>query len=126
VAYLRDENRRKDEIIMQQAVTMRQITAASSQEPPESPVSPTPTNTPNRAGAEAQEGVQRPWWRRWPAKLLGDDERNEVVTQRTQRTKGLIALLATVVVLVAASLGVAYAANRYPEGKCGDPADLRP
>ena len=34
VAYLRDENRRKYEIIMQQAVTMRQLTA-SSQEPPE-------------------------------------------------------------------------------------------
>jgi hypothetical protein len=34
VAYLRDENRRKDEIIMQQAVTMRRLTA-SSQEPPE-------------------------------------------------------------------------------------------
>ena len=35
VAYLRDENRRKDEIIMQQAMTMRQLTAAPSQEPPE-------------------------------------------------------------------------------------------
>ena len=34
VAYLRDENRRKDEIIMQQAVTMRQLTV-SFQEPPE-------------------------------------------------------------------------------------------
>ena len=43
VAYLRDENRRKDEIIMQQAMTMRQITAAS-QEPPESPESPAPTS----------------------------------------------------------------------------------
>jgi hypothetical protein len=32
VAYLRDENRRKDEIIMQQAMTMRQLTAASPQE----------------------------------------------------------------------------------------------
>lgn len=32
VSYLRDENRRKDEIIMQQAMTMRQITAAPSQE----------------------------------------------------------------------------------------------
>src|SRR5215212_3883283 len=31
VAYLRDENRRKDEIIMQQAMTMRQLTAAPSQ-----------------------------------------------------------------------------------------------
>jgi hypothetical protein len=37
VAFLRDENRRKDEIIMQQAVTMRQLTAASSQEASEAP-----------------------------------------------------------------------------------------
>src|SRR5215213_300672 len=32
VAYLRDENRRKDDIIMQQAMTMRQLTAAPPQE----------------------------------------------------------------------------------------------
>jgi len=32
VSYLRDENRRKDEIIMQQAMTMRQLSAAPSQE----------------------------------------------------------------------------------------------
>jgi hypothetical protein len=35
VAYLRDESRRKDEIIMQQAMTMRQLTAAQRQEPTE-------------------------------------------------------------------------------------------
>jgi excisionase family DNA binding protein len=35
VAYLRDENRRKDEIIMQQAMTMRQLTAAPPQGPTE-------------------------------------------------------------------------------------------
>ena len=35
VAYLRDENRRKDEIIMQQAMTMRQLSAGSPQEPAE-------------------------------------------------------------------------------------------
>lgn len=34
IAYLREENRRKDEIIMQQAITMRQLTAAAPQEPP--------------------------------------------------------------------------------------------
>jgi excisionase family DNA binding protein len=47
VAYLRDENRRKDEIIMQQATTMRQLTAAPQQEPSEaqeSDVSPGPTD----------------------------------------------------------------------------------
>jgi hypothetical protein len=46
IAYLRDENRRKDEIIMQQALTMRQLSAPSEsdesttveqdEEPPES------------------------------------------------------------------------------------------
>jgi hypothetical protein len=35
VTYLREENRRKDEIIMQQAMTMRQLSAAPSQEPSE-------------------------------------------------------------------------------------------
>ena len=61
VAYLRDENRRKDEIIMQQAMTMRQLTAASSQEPSESRESPeTIEEEPERAEprpatVEAQE-----------------------------------------------------------------------
>jgi hypothetical protein len=67
VAYLRDENRRKDEIIMQQAMTMRQLTAAKPQEPTEA------TETleeeqeragPHSATGEAQEGVRRSWWRR--------------------------------------------------------------
>ena len=40
VAYLRDENRRKDEIIMQQAMTMRQLTAARPQEPSEAREAP--------------------------------------------------------------------------------------
>jgi hypothetical protein len=40
VAYLRDENRRKDEIIMQQAMTMRQLTAAPPQEHSEARESP--------------------------------------------------------------------------------------
>jgi hypothetical protein len=40
VAYLRDENRRKDEIIMQQAMTLRQLTAAPPQEPSEARESP--------------------------------------------------------------------------------------
>jgi hypothetical protein len=68
VAYLRDENRRKDEIIMQQAMTMRQLTAASPQEPSEAPE--TVEEEPERAethsdAPSAQEGVQRrSWWRR--------------------------------------------------------------
>src|SRR5918993_922055 len=35
VAFLRDQVQRQQEIIAQQAVSMRQLTAASSQEPPE-------------------------------------------------------------------------------------------
>lgn len=67
VAYLRDENRRKDEIIMQQAVSMRQLTAAPPQEPTEA--AETVEEGPERAEplsdrVEAQEGVRRPWWRR--------------------------------------------------------------
>lgn len=53
-AYLRDENRRKDEIIMQQAMTMRQLSAA----PPEGPPGASETVE------EEPEGAQRPWWRR--------------------------------------------------------------
>jgi hypothetical protein len=68
VAYLRDENRRKDEIIMQQAMTMRQLTAAPSQEPPEAAetVEEEPEAAePRPAAGGAQEGAQRPWWQRW-------------------------------------------------------------
>ncbi len=77
VTYLRDENRRKDEIIMQQAMTVRQLTAGTPSEARESPVSPGPGDTPTPAPEEAQEGAQRPqtsgspaggerrpWWRR--------------------------------------------------------------
>jgi transposase-like protein len=61
IAYLREESRRKDEIIMQQAITMRRLSA------PESP------ETASGAGAEEgppeqsegpETGAQRPWWRR--------------------------------------------------------------
>jgi hypothetical protein len=69
VPSLRDENRRKDEIIMQQAVTMRQITAASPEEPPETPetVEEAParvTESPHPATGGTQEPIRRPWWRR--------------------------------------------------------------
>ena len=60
IAYLREESRRKDEIIMQQAVTMRALTAGpgeaetveTEEEPPES-----------TEGSETT--AQRPWWRFW-------------------------------------------------------------
>lgn len=63
VAYLREENRRKDEIIMQQATTMRALTAP--QEPPESsetaaemPMGPEPSE----AREEAQGAAQPRSW----------------------------------------------------------------
>ena len=58
---------RKDEIIMQQAMTMRQLAAAPSQSPQDAPE--TVEEEPERAEprpvtVESQESVQRPWWRR--------------------------------------------------------------
>ncbi len=67
VAYLRDENRRKDEIIMQQAMTMRQLTAASPQEPSEAPETVEEESEraePRPDAPSAQEGVQRRSWLR--------------------------------------------------------------
>ena len=67
-SYLCEENRRKDEIIMQQAVTMQQITAAQ-EEPREFPgtVVEEPEGHEGRPFTEeAQEGSENPsWWRRW-------------------------------------------------------------
>jgi hypothetical protein len=62
VAYLRDENRRKDEIIMQQALTVRQLTAAPSQESPEPPGGPeTATEQPGRVEPQPTvESAQEP------------------------------------------------------------------
>ncbi len=54
VAYLRDENRRKDEIIMQQAMTMRQLSAPPSQEPPED--AETVEEVPERAEPHSEAG----------------------------------------------------------------------
>ena len=64
IEYLRDENRRKDEIIMQQAMTMRALTAP--QEPSESPESEaSPGPTPTDAGEGPQKASERrSWWRR--------------------------------------------------------------
>ena len=62
VAYLRDENRRKDEIIMQQAMTMRQLSAGAPQEPAEAaetaaedPARTDPRSTSSGAQKVAQE-----------------------------------------------------------------------
>jgi excisionase family DNA binding protein len=55
VAYLRDENRRKDEIIMQQAMTMRQLTAAPPQEPSEARESPESSGPTGELGEVREE-----------------------------------------------------------------------
>jgi hypothetical protein len=86
VAYLREESRRKDEIIMQQAMSVRQLTAGtrSHEEAPESPESPGPSDTPPDRGEEPesptdeqqgrgpipdaggpQEATERRWWEFW-------------------------------------------------------------
>ncbi len=59
VAYLREESRRKDEIIMQQAMTMRALTAPSEAETVQEGEEP-PKST---EGSETT--AQRPWWRFW-------------------------------------------------------------
>src|SRR5215216_105370 len=60
VAYLRDENRRKDEIIMQQAMTMRQLTAAPPQKPSETRDSPqTVEEEPERAEPRPDLGAEQ-------------------------------------------------------------------
>jgi hypothetical protein len=59
ISYLREESRRKDEIIMQQAMAMRQLSAPSDdsrEEPTESPESPGLSETPT----EVSEGSQAP------------------------------------------------------------------
>jgi predicted ArsR family transcriptional regulator len=69
VEFLRDQVRRQQEIIGQQALTMRQLTAGEPQEPRESPT-PSPRasggTTPQPEREEAEEPAQRrPWWRGW-------------------------------------------------------------
>ncbi len=66
VEFLRDQVRRQQEIIAQQAVTMRALTAAS--EPPDGPetAAAEPEGAePHPASGGAQEGAQRrSWWQR--------------------------------------------------------------
>jgi hypothetical protein len=92
VAYLRDENRRKDEIIMQQAMTMRQLTAASSQEPTEAPEKveaeqELDTERARREMAEStlHEGMDEERWRREEAERERDRLRRELFALRQQR-----------------------------------------
>src|SRR5215216_391503 len=62
-----EEIRRRDTIIMNMTEAMKALSPPSQEAPSEaqeSDVSPGPTGTPTEATSGAQEGVQRPWWRR--------------------------------------------------------------
>jgi len=62
VEFLRDQVRRQQEIIAQQAVTMRQLSAPP--ESPESTVVDQEEGPPTEAGGP-QNQSSRPWWRFW-------------------------------------------------------------
>ncbi len=62
ISYLRDENRRKDEVIMQQAMTMRALSAP--EEPENLPPAAKEEEPPEDAGG-SEEQISRSWWRRW-------------------------------------------------------------
>jgi hypothetical protein len=71
VAFLREQVLRHQEIIAQQAVTMRQLTAAPSEytsgerEAPETVgEEPERPEQPRSTAGETREGERRPWWRR--------------------------------------------------------------
>jgi hypothetical protein len=90
VAYLRDENRRKDEIIMQQAMTMRQLTAAEPQEPTEAAEKvedELDTERARREMAEStlREGIAEEQRRREEAERERDDLRRELFASREPR-----------------------------------------
>jgi excisionase family DNA binding protein len=102
VAYLRDENRRKDEIIMQQAMTMRQLSAAPPQEPSEARESPESSGPTGELGelreeldteqarremAEStlREGMAEEQRRREEAERERDDLRRELYALREAR-----------------------------------------
>ena len=74
VEFLRDQVRRQQEIIGAQAVTMRQLTAAAPEEPPEAAetVEEAPEGSePRSATGGAQEAAQGPEWRSWWRRLIG-------------------------------------------------------
>jgi hypothetical protein len=69
VEFLRDQVRRQQEIIGQQALTMRQLTAGEPRETRESPT-PSPEASEGTRPSPEREGAQEParrgpWWRGW-------------------------------------------------------------
>jgi vacuolar-type H+-ATPase subunit I/STV1 len=90
VAYLRDESRRKDEIIMQQAMTMRQLTVAEPQEPTEAAEKvedELDTERARREMAEStlREGIAEEQRRREEAERERDELRQELHALREPR-----------------------------------------
>jgi len=78
VAYLREESRRKDEIIMQQAMTMRQLTSPTPAPEPEASPEPPGASTEATEATDEQQGrgpvpdigspqeaTERRWWEFW-------------------------------------------------------------
>jgi hypothetical protein len=81
VQFLREELARKDAIMMNMTEAMKAIAPPGQEEEPAPPseakappdrreYAVTPTEQPGRVGPQpavesAEEGVQRPWWRRW-------------------------------------------------------------
>jgi hypothetical protein len=63
ISFLRRELERKDAILLNLTERIPELEAPS--EPPESPETVEEEAEPRPATGEAQEGAQRPWWRRW-------------------------------------------------------------
>jgi len=63
VEFLRDQVRRQQEIIAQQALTMRQLSAPS--EEPESTVVDSEEEEPPESTEGSETTAQRPWWKFW-------------------------------------------------------------
>jgi predicted ArsR family transcriptional regulator len=61
--FLRRELERKDAILLNMTEAMKAL-SPPERESPESEASTTPSPTPAEDHREAQEAVQRPWWRR--------------------------------------------------------------
>jgi hypothetical protein len=67
IQFLEEEHRRKDAIIMNMTEAMKALSPPQQRvapEPPEGPVGATEGPRDTQVHPEAQEPVQRPWWRR--------------------------------------------------------------
>jgi len=68
VGWLRGEVQRKDAILLSMTEAMKALSPPEREAPPEpreAPQTATEEQSDMRVPPEPQEGVQRPWWRRW-------------------------------------------------------------